>query len=121
MNSLQRRWCVWLVVLAALVGGQSALAEEALRVGVAEVDITPPMGFLVSGYYEERRATATHDPLKAKAVVFRGPRDQAALVVCDLTGIAVDLTSEVRRRAAAKTGIPAPNIFVTATHSHTAP
>jgi len=91
------------------------------RVGVAEADITPPLGFPIAGYYFERPAAGVHDPLKAKAVVFVGDSDQAAIVVCDLTGVAADLTAEVRRRAAEKTGIPAANIVVSATHSHTAP
>jgi hypothetical protein len=92
-----------------------------IRVGVAEVDITPPRGFPMAGYYHERLATGIKDPLKARAIVFRGANTQAAIVVCDLTGIAVDLSTEVRRRAAAKTGIPAAHIVVSATHSHTAP
>src|SRR5688572_15508263 len=82
------------------------VADEPLQVGVAETDITPPQGFLMAGYYHERRATGAIDPLKAKAVVFRSAKQQAAIVVCDLTGIAVDLSAEVRRRASAKTGIP---------------
>jgi neutral ceramidase len=114
------------LVLLAGVFSQASLrrataAEEALRVGVAEVDITPPVGFLIAGYYHERKATGTRDSLKAKAIVFQGPKEQAALVVCDLTGIATDLSIEVRRRASAKTGIPAKHIVVAATHSHTAP
>lgn len=96
-------------------------ADPALRVGVAETDITPPKGFPMAGYYHERLATGTRDPLKAKAIVFRQGKVQAALVVCDLTGIAADLSAEVRKRAAEKTGIPAANIVVAATHSHTAP
>jgi neutral ceramidase len=110
------RAIVWLACLASPIATQ---AET--RVGVAEADITPPPGFPMAGYYYERLATGTHDPLKAKAVVFVGDTDQAAIVVCDLTGVAADLTAEVRRRAAEKTGIPAPNIVVCATHSHTAP
>ena len=47
------------------------------------------------GYYHERKATGTRDSLRAKAIVFRGPKEQAALVVCDLTGIAADLSFEV--------------------------
>src|SRR5262245_3647044 len=94
---------VWFVV------GQ-VVAGEALQVGVAESDITPPEGFLIAGYYHERRATGTLDPLKAKAIVLRAGKEQAALVVCDLTGIAIDLSTEVRRRASDKTGIPANHI-----------
>ena len=105
---------LWLTV-APVVAGQP------LHVGVAETDITPPQGFLIAGYYHERRATGTLDPLKAKAIVFRSGKEQAALVVCDLTGIAVDLSTAVRRRASTKTGIPANHIIISATHSHTAP
>jgi hypothetical protein len=114
-------WSFLLLALALPVGTRPAVAEGTLRVGVAEADITPPKGFPVAGYYHERLATGTLDPLKARAIVFRTELVQAAVAACDLTGIAVDLTGEVRRRAAARTGIPAANIILTATHSHTAP
>ena len=41
--------------------------------------------------------------------------------MCDLIGIATDLSNAVRQRASEKTGIPVSNIVITATHSHTAP
>ena len=53
--------------------------------------------------------------------MFRDGDTAAALVVCDLIGIATDLSREVRKQASEKTGIPAANIVVSATHSHTAP
>lgn len=102
------------------LGGLTVGAAE-LQVGLAETEITPPDGLPMAGYFHERLATGQLDPLKAKAVVFRGADQQAALVMCDLTGIAVDLSREVRRLAAERTGIPAANITVAATHSHTAP
>ena len=113
--------CPFLLLGLFCQAGLLPAAEEELRVGVAEVDITPPVGFLMAGYYHERKATGTRDALKAKAIVFRGPKEQAALVVCDLTGIAADLSFEARRLASAKTGIPVKHIVVSATHSHTAP
>ena len=118
MQQFRRRFPViaWIVCLVLPI---AARAET--RVGVAETDITPPPGFPIAGYYYERLAAGMHDPLKAKAVVLVGDAERAAIVVCDLTGVAADLTAEVRRRAAEKTGIPAPNIIVCATHSHTAP
>jgi neutral ceramidase len=111
-------WCS-LIGLAIIACPLCARAET--RVGVAETEITPPVGFPMAGYYFERLAAGTHDPLKAKAIAFIGDPDQAAIVVCDLTGVGADLTAEVRRRATLKTGIPAANIVVCATHSHTAP
>jgi neutral ceramidase len=92
-----------------------------LQVGIAETDITPPNGFPMAGYYHERLAEGSSDPLKAKAIVFRDAQVEAALVVCDLIGIATDLSQGVRKRASEKTGIPVANIVISATHSHTAP
>lgn len=110
-----------LLFVTGFVLNSVAVAGEHLLVGVAEVDITPPVGFPMAGYYHERLSEGTIDSLKAKAIVFRDVESQAALVVCDLIGIATDLSKAIRQSAAEKTGIPASNIVVAATHSHTAP
>lgn len=96
-------------------------AASSLKVGLAEADITPPVGFPIAGYYHERLADGALDPLKAKAIVLRDGDTGAAFVGCDLIGIATDLSREVRKRASEKTGISASNIVISATHSHTAP
>lgn len=108
------------VGLAAVPSMLSA-QESSLRAGLAEVDITPPVGFPMAGYYHERLAEGVIDPLKARAIVFRQGRTAAALVVCDLIGIATDLSREVKRQVSERTGIPESHVMVTATHSHTAP
>ncbi len=112
----------WVVVFVfGCAGAMEAAEPEPLRVGVAEADTTPPEGFPMAGYYHERLATGVRDPLKAKAIVFAQGNERAAFVACDLTGIAADLTAEVRRLASASTGIPGDHIVLAATHSHTAP
>jgi len=108
------------IVWVGLLAGTCA-AQTPLSVGVAEADLTPPEGFPMAGYYHERLAEGTLDPLKARAIVFRGPRGQAAWVVCDLIGISTDLAHAIRTRAAEQSGIPAEHIVISATHSHTAP
>src|SRR5688572_7959390 len=103
----------------------SAVAQPApdapLLAGLAERDITPPVGYRLDGYFNERLATGTKDPLRAKAVVFAQGEARFALVVADLLGMPRSMSNEVRTRAAALTGIPADNIAITATHSHTGP
>lgn len=117
----QRLGHIVVLVVGLVVGTSNGFAADALRVGIAVADITPPVGFPIAGYYHERLADGTIDPLKAKAIVFRDANAEAALVVCDLIGIATDLSQAVRQRASEKTGIPATNIVISATHSHTAP
>jgi hypothetical protein len=76
----------------------NALASDgALKVGVAEADITPPVGFPMAGYYHERLAEGEIDPLKARAIVFADGQTSGAIVVCDLIGISTDLKNEVRK------------------------
>ena len=101
--------------------GPPASAGAALRVGSAEIDITPPVGYRMAGYFVERRSTGIHDPLHAKAIVIQqGPR-QVALVACDLIGFSLSVTTNARARASKLTGIPVSNIVICATHSHTGP
>ncbi len=110
-------------LFAVLLSGTvpTFLRAADLQAGVAVVDITPPKGYRMSGYFRERLNTGTHDPLWAKALVFRQGDEQAALVFCDLIGIARDVSGRARELAAKKTGIPAANIVIAATHSHTGP
>jgi hypothetical protein len=97
-----------------------AHADE-IKVGVAVADITPPIGYRMSGYFSERLSTGTHDPLNAKAICFKQGDERAVLVFCDLSGMSPDVTSQAREMASEKTGIPAANILIAATHSHTGP
>ena len=120
MSERAVRLCLmWLV--AGLSTGVVEGAEAVLKVGAAQVEITPALGFPMAGYYHERLATGKKDPLWAKAVVWEQGETKAAFVGCDLTGISFDLTSEVRKRVAAQTGIPPQAIILSGTHSHTAP
>ncbi|MHC4726805.1 MAG: sugar phosphate isomerase/epimerase family protein [Planctomycetota bacterium] len=92
-----------------------------LTAGLALIDITPPIGYRMSGYFRERLSTGTSNPLRAKAIVLRQGDTRAALVFCDIIGLSLDVSSRARRIAAKRTGIPAENILITATHSHTGP
>ncbi|HUU17442.1 MAG TPA: neutral/alkaline non-lysosomal ceramidase N-terminal domain-containing protein [Sedimentisphaerales bacterium] len=92
-----------------------------LTAGLAVIDITPPIPYRMSGYFNERLSTGISNPLHAKAIVLGQGKERAALVFCDIIGISPDVSLRVRRQAAEKTGIPAANILIAATHSHTGP
>jgi neutral ceramidase len=107
--------------LVAIVMWSAVAQETQFQVGLAEIDITPPVGYRMDGYFYERLNTGQRDPLMAKAVVFQQGATRAALVLCDLLGMPQSMSSEVRALAAKQTGIPAANISITATHTHTGP
>lgn len=92
-----------------------------LQAGLAEIDITPPVGYRMAGYFEERASTGVHDPLQAKAIVLQEGSRRAVLVFCDLLEVSLHVSREARARASRATGIPETNIVIAATHSHTGP
>lgn len=114
---------VWVPTLAAATAGSDGAGggPSDLSVGVAVADITPPQGWRMSGYFHERINTGTHDPLLAKAMVFAQGQERAALVICDLLYLSREVSDRARGTAAERTGIPAANIAIAATHSHTGP
>ncbi len=118
---MRRSILLLLASLVALLGVSRPAWAVGLEAGVATVEITPPRGYRMAGYYAERLNTGTHDPLMAKAVVFRQGDRRVALVVCDLICIPADVSRRARERAGKELGIPADHIAVAATHSHTGP
>lgn len=114
--------CLCIGTLWEKVGGvTSSVVAGEIEIGFAVEDITPPIDFPMAGYYHERLAEGTIDPLKAKAVYFRDGELEVAFVVCDLIGISTDLNRAIRKRVEKETGIPASNVILSATHTHTAP
>src|SRR6188768_2281788 len=109
-----------LAILLALSITAANSADE-LQAGFAAVDITPPIGYRMSGYFDERLSTGTLDPLRAKAMVLRQGDVKAAIVICDLIGLKASVTAAARRMAEEQTKIPANQICIAATHTHTAP
>ncbi|MBX9622926.1 MAG: neutral/alkaline non-lysosomal ceramidase N-terminal domain-containing protein [Gemmataceae bacterium] len=106
-------------VLALVLPTQLRAAE--LTAGAAQVDITPPPGCPMAGYYSARGAEGTHDPLYAKALVFEKDGTRAALVVLDLISTTRPVVDEARKLVEKQTGIPGRHVMISATHSHTGP
>ncbi|GIW85993.1 MAG: hypothetical protein KatS3mg108_0317 [Isosphaeraceae bacterium] len=114
MRRVRPLWAI--LVLTAL----PAQAAE-LRIGAAQVDITPPVGIPMAGYYYVRPAESIHDPLYAKALVLDDGQTRAALVALDLISTSFDLVHDARKEIEATTGIPADHVMISATHAHTGP
>ena len=117
MNTTHIRRAAAAIIL--IVVSYAGAAE--LTAGIAVVDITPPAGYRMSGYFRERLSTGTTNPLHAKAVVVKQGGERAAMVFCDIIGISLEVSSRARRQIARRTGIPRENVLIAATHSHTGP
>lgn len=122
---MKRPLCWILVSCATLLSGERlSVADEAagLVAGAYAQDITPPrFPITVNGNMADHLATAAHDPLHARCLVLGNGPVQVALVTCDSCMIPRDIMDSARRRAAYRTGIPAGNILISATHAHSCP
>jgi neutral ceramidase len=110
-----------LLALAFSASASASARAEDLKVGAASVDITPPVGTPMAGYYGERASRGVHDPLFAKALVLERDGKKAALVSLDLISTPMALVEEARREIEKSTGIRGADVMISATHAHTGP
>lgn len=111
------------VILLLLSAAQGLFAADAapLSAGAAAVDITPPVGYRLRGYFDERISTGVHDPIYFKALALRQGEKTAVLLFSDTCSIPTSSTDPIRDAVAEKTGIDREAIIICATHSHTGP
>src|SRR5687767_1639457 len=88
-----RSWNPWLVVLWFPFG--AAAAEPVMRVGRAQVQITPPLGAVIGNSYGIAIAIGKHSELHAKAIAFERGGIRAAVVSCDLISLHRPIVAEV--------------------------
>jgi len=92
-----------------------------LLAGAYEVDITPPLGVDLAGYFNVRKADSILANLHAKAVVLKDEVTELAVVSCDLCVIPKEMVTKIRSLASQWSGIKEENIMIVATHTHTGP
>ena len=90
-------------------------------VGYAEVNINPKLGIGISGYYISRLAKGFLDDLQASCLALSLNDSTVLIINVDQMGIMPDGAAKYRHAIAKGTGICFDNIFVTCTHTHTAP
>ncbi len=108
-------------IAASVIVLAACAAAQDYRAGTAMVDVTPPPGTAISGYYYKRAARGVHDPLHAKAIVIQSGEVKAALVACDMLNINERVVAAARALIERDTGIPAAHVMISATHAHTGP
>ena len=86
-----------------------------LKAGAAKVDVTPAETALPRNY------EGILDHLYARAIVLDNGTTSAALISLDAGGVSEQIWQNVTRQVESELGIPAKNVLLTATHTHSAP
>lgn len=104
------------ILFTVLAAGISPLGAQssALKVGAAKVDVTPAAADL------PKNQLGVLDQLYARSIVLESGNVRAALITVD-TGVLPDpVWKAVTGRLESELGIPASNVLLTATHTHSA-
>ncbi|MBE5869304.1 MAG: hypothetical protein E7293_10200 [Lachnospiraceae bacterium] len=91
------------------------------KVGYARVNINPPLGIGICGYYVPRFAQGILDDLEASALALTYGDKRIVLVSVDSCEIYTELADQYRLAIEQECGLPKEAVFLTATHTHTGP
>lgn len=92
-----------------------------LTAGVSCLDITPPLGTHMRGYFEARTASTVHDPLHVRSFALENSGAAVAVAICDVIGIARKYLDQAKARITQTTGLRPEQVLIACTHTHTGP
>lgn len=96
--------------------------KNTLKAGIAITEISPKQGIQLTGYpHYDRANTGIHDSLYASCIYLDNGKDKIAIVSMDILKYPKKFVRVVRERASIYTGIPANNIMICCTHTHSGP
>lgn len=93
---------------------------KVFRAGAATSNITPKIGTSINGNMQDARVQNIHDETHARAIVLDDGSNRLAIVVSDLCMVSREVLDGAKRRAQQHTKIPAENMLMSATHTHSA-
>lgn len=94
----------------------------ALKAGICETNITPPLGVWLAGYAgRSSGCIGVHDELHARALVLDDGISLACIVSLDLIALDFDLVERIRDGINRIVGIPYERILLNCSHTHSGP
>lgn len=90
-----------------------------LRVGFARLDITPPLGVSLAGYFEDRKADGILDPIELNAVALSCGDTVVLMIAADLISMDASHSAAIRGLIEEETGVAAHYIAINCLHQHT--
>lgn len=91
------------------------------KVGYASTIVNPPLNFPIHGYYKERFGKGFIDDIEASAIALNLGDVYALIINVDNGGFKQPVIEKFQNAINNLTGIDKDYIFISATHSHTAP
>ena len=111
-----------LISLSFAAAALPSPARAGLRAGTAVVDVTPQQWPLAPrGSFTPRPTDSAHDPLHVRCLVLDDGNTSIALALVDSCMVHRDVLDPAKRQASEATGIPAEQMLISATHTHSAP
>lgn len=92
-----------------------------MKAGFGRAIITPPVGFSLVGYFNDRRSKGIRDDLYAISCVVEDRDKIFAITSVDLVWLGEEAVRKIRKIVFKETGIHPSNVLVHATHTHTGP
>ena len=89
--------------------------------GFCRLDMTPPLGVHLSGYFEPRYGKGVLDPLYVNAVAFGNGEKSAVLLVVDLCNLKAETGTQWPSQIAEAVGLAPECVILCCTHTHTGP
>jgi hypothetical protein len=108
-------------VSAVPVNAASIKETGKLKAGIAREIITPKIGGLLAGYGSDKPSTAVNDDLTVTALAIEYGQTKVLLMSATLCLIGNDLTERLRALCGEAAGIPAANVILGTTHTHSGP
>ncbi len=90
-----------------------------LKVGFSRVDVTPPLGTELTGYFHKRYADGVLDPLYLNALAISDGNNTALIITGDFMYILESATARYRELIEKRTGISKDSILLHTIHQHT--
>ncbi|HYF34524.1 MAG TPA: hypothetical protein VD994_04480 [Prosthecobacter sp.] len=109
-------------LIALLVAASCCATAAEFQIGAATIDITPDQPVALDGQRNVRIATEAKSRIYATVLALESGTEQAIMVACDLVAIRSGILQKVRDKVAPRLpGFDPRNLFLSATHTHTAP
>ena len=96
-----------------------------LQAGEAAIDIAPPVGIEMGGFHRpagmERRIAGIRQTPQVRALCLAHGDMRVVVISLDILAVDQAMTGRVQRAVSERTGVPAANVRLCATHSHSMP